>query len=188
MSKLIVICGLPGSGKTTLAAALSSKLNIVCIHKDSIKESLYDDLGFKTLEESKKLGLPSVNLLLEIAEEQISRGVDVIIESPFAIADDYPRLQELIAKYTVDCYTIVCTISGSERKLRFVTRPRHSAHHDAERVKASDIAFNENHEVYKSIPGHQIWVTTDTDVAGLVSKVVGEMDRQEEALKASFSR
>jgi adenylate kinase family enzyme len=40
MSKVIIVCGLPGSGKTTLSRELSKRLGIVCLHKDSIKEKL----------------------------------------------------------------------------------------------------------------------------------------------------
>ena len=42
MTKLIIICGLPGSGKTTLASELSKQTGIVCLHKDSIKEKLFE--------------------------------------------------------------------------------------------------------------------------------------------------
>lgn len=52
MSKVIVFCGLPGTEKTTLTKEVSKRLNMFCIHKDAIKERLYDRLGGKTLQES----------------------------------------------------------------------------------------------------------------------------------------
>lgn len=56
MSKLIIVAGMPGVGKTTLAKELSQKLNIPCLHKDSIKEKLYDSFGGNSLEDSKNIG------------------------------------------------------------------------------------------------------------------------------------
>ena len=81
---LILICGLPGSGKTTLAAALSKKLGLVCLNKDSIKESLYDSMGFSTLDDSRKLGPISVRLLYDLADEQLGRGVSIILEAVYS--------------------------------------------------------------------------------------------------------
>jgi len=88
MSKLIIICGLPGTGKTTLATELSKKLGIFCLHKDSVKESLDDSMKMSTLEDSKKLGYPSVKVILDLAEENLARGIDVILESPFTFPED----------------------------------------------------------------------------------------------------
>jgi len=41
---LIVVTGMPSSGKTTVAEDLSRRLQLPLIAKDTIKESLYDTL------------------------------------------------------------------------------------------------------------------------------------------------
>ena len=71
MQKLIIVCGLPASGKTTIASALSKDLKIACLHKDSIKENLYEIMEMETLEDSKKVGLYSIMLQFRLAEEML---------------------------------------------------------------------------------------------------------------------
>lgn len=173
MSKLIIVCGLPGSGKTTLAKELSKQLNIACLHKDALKENLYEILKLSTLEDSKRIGNQSVQLLLRLAEEQIANKADLIIEAPFTFQEDYTLFQNWIDQYKIDLYSVICNISAEERKDRFVNRPRHSSHHDQERIESA--TFNEDTEVYNTIPGKQIKVTTDQPVGILAKKVAGQI-------------
>lgn len=42
----ILICGLPGSGKTTLAEKLVSKLNAAWFNADAVRQDIYAELGF----------------------------------------------------------------------------------------------------------------------------------------------
>ncbi len=42
---IVVVSGIPGSGKTTLATALGQTMGLSVISKDVIKESLMDTLG-----------------------------------------------------------------------------------------------------------------------------------------------
>ena len=44
---IVIIAGIPASGKTTYARHISSKLHIPFIGKDAIKEKLYDVLRFR---------------------------------------------------------------------------------------------------------------------------------------------
>ncbi len=164
---LILICGLPGSGKTTLAAALSKKLGLVCLHKDSIKESLYDSMGFSTLNDSRKLGPISVRLLYDLADEQLGRGVSIILEAPFNFETDYPRIREWEEKYQCAIYTVICSASDEERLKRFIERPRHASHHDVDRTLTLG-----GGEVYEKIPGRHIKVVSDRAVEELVDNVV----------------
>src|SRR5690242_3745240 len=59
MKRKILLMGLPGAGKTTLAAALAPRLNAVVFNGDEIRKNINKGLGFKTadrLEQALRIG------------------------------------------------------------------------------------------------------------------------------------
>lgn len=57
--KKILIMGLPGAGKTTLAAALAPRLNAVHFNADEVRQNVNKDLGFSPedrLEQARRMG------------------------------------------------------------------------------------------------------------------------------------
>jgi len=170
-TKLIIVCGLPGSGKTTLSKELSKRTKTVCLRKDSIKEALYDIFEMKTLEDSKSIGGKSVELLFNLSEEQLAQGINLIIEAPFNFSDDYKIFKHWQRKYDLDLYSIICSIDDKTRIARINSRQRHHAHHDAER---GDFSMNTRCN-YKNIPGIQINVATDKRVTTLVDKILDQL-------------
>lgn len=55
----LLICGLPGSGKTSLAKRLSSELNAVWFNGDEIRSGISKDLGFSEddrVEQARRMG------------------------------------------------------------------------------------------------------------------------------------
>jgi hypothetical protein len=59
VSKKILIMGLPGAGKTTLARALASRLNAVHYNADDIRANINKDLGFgeaDRVEQARRMG------------------------------------------------------------------------------------------------------------------------------------
>jgi predicted kinase len=55
-SVVVVVTGIPASGKTTVATALSAQLKWPLISKDVVKEALFDALGTGDLQWSQRLG------------------------------------------------------------------------------------------------------------------------------------
>lgn len=170
MTKFIIVCGLPGSGKTTLACELSKKLKVVCIHKDSIKERLYESLKLSTLEDSKMIGKPSVDIVLYLAEEQLKNGIEVMIEAPFNFPEDYSFFIKLKEKYNLDLISIICSIGKEERIKRFSERERHNSHHDNERIADYENGFD-----YAEMPGRQMRIITNKPVDILVEEIVAQL-------------
>jgi adenylylsulfate kinase len=59
MARKILIMGLPGTGKTTLALALAPRLNAVHFNGDEVRKALNRDLGFSKedrIEQARRMG------------------------------------------------------------------------------------------------------------------------------------
>lgn len=75
---VVVVSGLPGSGKTTLALALGRELRLPVISKDQIKEVLADALALDE-DASRSLGQASMQVMYALAE----RAPAVLLETFF---------------------------------------------------------------------------------------------------------
>ena len=170
MPNVIIICGLPGSGKTTLAQALSKELNMACLHKDILKESLYTLLNMKTFDDSQKSSKLSMAILFELAERMIQNNIDIMLEAPFMAEDDYTLFKKWMDEHKANLIHIICTISDEEKTKRFDTRLRHPAHHDHERDLS--VYSNDKESVYEKLPGKKIKIETTRPVNELVEEII----------------
>lgn len=105
MAYIVILAGIPASGKTTFSKHLSKELGIPVISKDFIKEFLYDGLGFHSREEKVKLGIVSKDIMYGMAEECMKLGLTVILENNFETYSK-PKLIELIQTYGYKPLTI----------------------------------------------------------------------------------
>jgi predicted kinase len=147
MPLLLIVCGRPATGKTTLARALASALRLPLIHKDGLKERLYDTLGARDRAESRRLGAASIHLQRAIAAELLRAGVSVILESNFSEAYDGEPLRSLVREHGASVAQVWLTAEPGALVQRF------------ERRAATD----ERH------PGHQELVNLDEFRASLTS-------------------
>jgi predicted kinase len=93
---LIIVNGLPGSGKTTLATQLAADFSLPLFRKDAIKETLADALTAihpreeTSIEWSQQLGLAAAACLWRLLSDA---GGNAIIESPWLA-----HLRPIVAK------------------------------------------------------------------------------------------
>ena len=68
---IIVVTGRPAAGKSTLAKWLSQKLKLPLVSKDSIREELFDRLGWKDRKWAQELGKASVDMMFILREPSL---------------------------------------------------------------------------------------------------------------------
>ena len=66
--ELIVVSGLPASGKTTVGRLVSQRLSLPLIDKDAILEAMFDSLGCRDRDERSRLSRASDEVLFTLAE------------------------------------------------------------------------------------------------------------------------
>ena len=127
----ILVSGLPASGKSTAAKFISEKLGIPCFSKDSIKECLFDTIGFSSRAEKVKLNMGATASLYYVAEQMMKNSMPFMLENNF----EYETSQgiiDLIEKY--HCKAISVVLTGDYKKIyqRFCERQhcpdRHRGH------------------------------------------------------------
>ncbi len=55
--RIVIVSGAPGAGKTTLAPPLAAALGLPLFAKDTIKETLYDLLGYDEADRCRVSGV-----------------------------------------------------------------------------------------------------------------------------------
>ena len=96
--KLIVLTGLPASGKSRLARALQEEFGWPVLNKDSLKEELFDTVGFENYQEKRALDHAANAVLLRTLESLLKSGVSVIVDNNFDVRAA-ERLMKLVEQY-----------------------------------------------------------------------------------------
>jgi predicted kinase len=124
MNAVVVVAGIPGSGKTTLARALAKELRIPLVSKDTIKEALFDALGSHDLEWSQQLGLAAHRVMYALVADLDS----VVLESHFWRGVSEVDLRSL-ARPLIQVYCRCPVDLAVDRyKRRAMTADRHPGH------------------------------------------------------------
>lgn len=127
----ILVTGIPATGKSTMAKEIGKQLNIPVISKDSIKEILFDTVGFNSRSEKVALGVGAMEIMYYCAEQLMQTGEPFVLENNFENSSK-EGLEKILVKYQYTPITVVMT--GDYRVIyeRFLERnqspERHRGH------------------------------------------------------------
>lgn len=126
--ELIVIAGMPATGKSTVAAGIAKAFGYPVLEKDDIKERLFDTIGFENYPQKRRLDIAATSVLLKVLEQMLKAGTSAIVVNNFD-GNETKQLCGLIEAYKPACVTVF--LNGDPQVLyeRYVERDRlHKRH------------------------------------------------------------
>lgn len=120
---LILVAGIPASGKTRFATELSARLQLPLICKDQIKTVLWEKLHSPAdaIEEKRRFGVVAYDVAYYFAEELMKAGNCFVFESNFTPASA-EILIPLMEKYGYGGVTVLFDAPMEVLHQRFVAR------------------------------------------------------------------
>jgi glucokinase len=129
--RVILIGGLPASGKSVLADRLRMELRWPLLGKDMYKETLFDSLGVRDREWSRRLSAAAYALMFAEASRMADCNINCILEGNFRWLEQRERLLALLAS-DAQVVQVVCRAEPDVLIERFRARAhsRHPGHAD----------------------------------------------------------
>jgi len=167
---IVVVAGVPGSGKTTLARPLARELRLPLLSKDVIKEALFSTLGTGDLEWSQQLGRAAHRVMYALAADAES----AVLESHFWRGVSEPEL-EALRKPLLQIYCRCPMDLAIERYMQRIDAPdRHPGHlpeHQTEQAIARWTSI-EPAPLDLDAPLIDVDTTTPVDIEALAARIV----------------
>lgn len=136
--RLVIVNGLPGTGKTTLGRAIADHFRWPFISKDSFKEIMFDAIGWSDKEWSLKVSAATHRIMDYVLDETLSAEHSLVVESNFKRDLDAPRFERLRTRYGVTLVQLLCWADGEllfERYKARLASGRHPGHAEVDSLE-----------------------------------------------------
>ena len=103
--KLIILAGMPATGKSTIAAHIQNHFGFPILEKDNIKEALFDTIGFEGYPAKRQLDEASNEILLRTISSMLKADNSLIVDNNFD-EESAGKLKVLLEEHPVNCVTV----------------------------------------------------------------------------------
>ena len=116
---LIIVCGLPGSGKTTLAQAVARDLCAVHVSSDITRKSMYPSPTYTPQEKATVY----TSMAAE-AESLVRQGKDVVADATFYREAERERFAAIARAAGTEAFVIMTVLAEDEIRKRLARRQK----------------------------------------------------------------
>jgi predicted kinase len=147
--RLIVLSGLPATGKSAVADGLARELSLPVLSVDPIESAILD----AGMERSFETGLAAYNVVEAIADHQLANGRDAIVDAVNSVNPARDMWRRLAAGHGAKLLIIECVLAdGAAHEARLAARARGLAipepsWEDVQRRRAEWTPWSEPHLV-----------------------------------------
>jgi predicted kinase len=182
--QIVIIGGLPCSGKSKFAERLQKRWRRPMVCKDAFKESLFDTLGTGDRAWSRRLSVAAYGILFQQAEELLRSGTSCIVEGNFREREHCERLSRL-SRLAIRCLQVHCLAEPATLIARFRERAhsglRHPGHVDIESLEEIEREMLSSPQSPLAVDGTIVECDTTGDWQTAIDRAVDEVLRLVEA-------
>ena len=135
-----VICGLPGTGKSSLARALAHVLEISILNSDIVRKQIFGPTGQAPVQTGFQEGIytPAAHHLtyremVQMAAKVIKKGESIILDATFSLPEQRRKVLDLAADQKARIVFVECTAPNQVIKTRLWKREGEPSVSDARR-------------------------------------------------------
>lgn len=164
---LVIVTGLPGTGKTTLVRRLAADAKLPAFSRDDLYETMYDALERNGAEDPSVVGSAMFTLLYYVTGSVLAAGQSALVEGFFGNTElrtaEFLRLQQ---RHAFEPLQIICRADGKVLLDRFLARmeseERHAGHQDLAWIEAYKERLLQGHFTPLALDGRIIEIDTTT--------------------------
>ena len=128
MKNIIIIAGMPASGKTTVAAKISQAFGYPILEKDAIKEELFDTIGFTCYAEKRRHDVAATAVLLRCTDALLEGNCSLICVNNFR-PEVQQQVQDILDRHNCRCVTVFFGGDADVFYRRYVERDQKHLRH-----------------------------------------------------------